>query len=55
MDGAGHVEFPTSPILLQYQMEMCNVDIVDQQRQEYNTRLYSYKWWHHIFMFVLDL
>lgn len=49
------IDFPTSPILLQYQAGMQGVDIVDQQRQEYSTQLHSHKWWHRIFLFVLDL
>lgn len=52
--GRERIEFRTSPILLQYQAGMRGVDIVDQQRQEYSTQLHSHKWWHRIFMFVLD-
>lgn len=52
--GRERIEFPTSPILLQYQAGMRGVDLVDQQRQEYSTQLHSHKWWHRIFMFVLD-
>ena len=52
--GREQVEFPTSPILLQYQVGMRGVDLVDQQRQEYTTQLHFHKWWHRIFMFVLD-
>jgi len=33
---------------------MGGVDLVDQQRQKYNTQLHSYKWWHRIFRFILD-
>ena len=52
--GRERIEFPTSPILLLYQAGMRGVDIVDQQRQEYSTQLHSHKWWHRIFMFILD-
>lgn len=47
-------EFPTSPILLQYQRSMRGVDLVDQQRQEYSVQLHSHKWWHRLFLFILD-
>jgi hypothetical protein len=52
--GRNRVEFPTSPVLLQYQMFMWDVDIVDQQRQEYSVLLQSHKWWHKVFLFILD-
>ena len=52
--GRERVQFPTSPILLQYQARMRGVDLVDQQHQEYSTQLHSHKWWHRIFIFVLD-
>ena len=52
--GRERVDFPTSPILLQYQAGMRGVDVVDQKRQEYSTQLHSHKWWHRIFMFILD-
>lgn len=48
------VSFPTSPILLQYQSNMRGVDIVDQEVQEYTVQFRSHKWWHKLFMFVLD-
>lgn len=47
-------EFPTSPILLQYQRFMRGVDLVDQQRQEYTGQLHSHKWWHRLLFFILD-
>jgi hypothetical protein len=52
--GRERVDFPTSPILLQYQQFMRGVDLVDQQRQEYTVQLQSHKWWHRLFMFILD-
>lgn len=52
--GRERVDFPTSLILLQYQAGMRGIDVVDQQRQEYSTQLHSHKWWHRVFMFVLD-
>ena len=52
--GRERVEFPTSPILLQYQAGMRGMDLVDQQCQEYTTQLHSHKWWHRVFMFILD-
>ncbi|KAG0610845.1 hypothetical protein M758_7G096400 [Ceratodon purpureus] len=33
---------------------MRGVDVVDLKRQEYTTQLHSHKWWHRVFMFILD-
>jgi hypothetical protein len=38
------VEFPTSPILLQYQSNMRGIDVVDQYRQYYTAIFQSHKW-----------
>jgi hypothetical protein len=48
------LDFPTSPILLEYQRFMRGIDVVDQQRGEYTTQLQSQKWWHRLLLFVLD-
>jgi hypothetical protein len=47
-------EFPTSPILLEYQRNMRGIDVVDQQRVEYTVALASHKWWHRLLCFVVD-
>jgi hypothetical protein len=47
-------EFPTSPILLEYQRNMRGIDVVDQQRVEYTVGLASHKWWHRLLGFVVD-
>ena len=47
-------EFPTSPILLEYQRNMRGIDVLDQQRVEYTVQLKSHKWWHRLLLFVLD-
>lgn len=48
------VEFPTSPVLLQYQANMRGIDVCDQTRGYYTTMMASHKWWHKILTFVLD-
>jgi hypothetical protein len=48
------VDFPTSPILLQYQANMRGVDVVDQYRHYYTAMLNSHKWWHKCLTFVMD-
>jgi hypothetical protein len=48
------VDFPTSPILLEYQAYMRGVDIVDQCRGYYNIALESHKWWHRCFTLMID-
>ena len=48
------VEFPTSPILLEYQVFMRGIDVVDQQRGEYTVQLQSHKWWHRLLLWTLD-
>jgi hypothetical protein len=48
------LEFPTSPILLQYQKNMRGIDVVDQCRGYYMAALQSHKWWHKILTFILD-
>lgn len=52
--GRERVDFPTSPILLEYQSNMRGVDVVDQQRQEYTMQLQSHKWWHRLLLFITD-
>jgi hypothetical protein len=47
-------EFPTSPILLEYQRNMRGIDVVDQQRVECTVALASHKWWHRLLGFVVD-
>ena len=46
---------PTSPIHLEYIQKMRGVDVNDQLRASYTTLTRSKKWWHHIFIFLLDV
>lgn len=48
------VDFPTSPILLEYQDFMRGIDVVDQQRGEYTVQLPTHKWWHRLLLWTLD-
>jgi hypothetical protein len=48
------LDFPTSPILLQYQQNMRGIDVVDQCRGYYTAALQSHKWCHRILTFILD-
>jgi hypothetical protein len=48
------VDFPTSPILLEYQHNMHGVDVVDQYRMYYTAALQSHKWWHRCLTLILD-
>jgi hypothetical protein len=52
--GSTRVDFPTSPILLQYQQNMRGVDLVDQKCGNYTIQLWSHKWWHRPMLFVVD-
>jgi hypothetical protein len=47
------VDFPTSPVLLQYQANMRGVDVVDQYRHYYTAMLNSHKWWHKCLTFIV--
>lgn len=40
---------------LEYTTRMRRVDVADQLRASYSTQNYSYKWWHYIFFFLLDM
>jgi hypothetical protein len=48
------LDFPTSPVLLEYQANMRGVDVVDQYRHYYTAALQSHKWWHRVLTLVLD-
>jgi hypothetical protein len=48
------VDFPTSPILLEYQAHMRGIDVVDECRMYYTAALQSHKWWHRCLILVLD-
>lgn len=48
------VDFPMSPIFLQYQSNMRGVNVVDQYRHYYTMALQSQKSWHRCFTFVID-
>jgi hypothetical protein len=48
-------EIPTSPILLEYTTYMRRVDVADQLRASYSSQSRSKKWWHRIFLAMLDV
>jgi hypothetical protein len=52
--GRERVDFPTSPVLLQYQSNMRGMDLVDQKREYYSIQLQSHKWWHRLMLFVVE-
>jgi hypothetical protein len=33
---------------------MCGVDLVDQKRDYYTMQTASHKWWHRVFLFIVD-
>lgn len=47
-------QVPTSPVHLEYTTKMRCVDVSDQLRGVYTTLTKSHKWWHRLFMFLLD-
>jgi hypothetical protein len=52
--GRQRVDFPTSPILLEYQSNMRGIDVVDQKREYYFVAQQGYKWWYWALYFVID-
>ena len=52
--GESREEVRTTPQQVEYQKNMRGVDVVDQMRWDYTVQFHSRKWWHKVFMFVLD-
>jgi hypothetical protein len=45
----------TSPMHLEYTTHMRGVDVADQLHASYSTQNRIHKWWHRIFVFLLDM
>jgi hypothetical protein len=54
-NGSVRENIQTSPILLEYTTDMRGVDVADQLRASYSCQVWSHKWWHRIFFFLLDM
>jgi hypothetical protein len=54
-NGAVRENIPTSPMLVEYTTFMRGVDVADQLRASYSSQIWSHKWWHRIFMALLDI
>jgi hypothetical protein len=54
-NGPVHEEIPTLPMLLEYTTYMRGVDVADQLRTFYSSQSRSKKWWHRIFLAMLDV
>jgi hypothetical protein len=48
-------EIPTSPMLLEYTTYMRGIDVADQLRTSYSSLSRSKKWWHRIFLAILNV
>lgn len=49
-----HVLLPTCPVILEYITHMRGIDVVDHRRANYTCQLRTRKWWHRIFLFLVD-
>jgi hypothetical protein len=54
-DGARRPDIPTSPVLQEYTTNMRRVDVADHIRGNYTYQVHTHKWWHQIYMFLMDL
>jgi hypothetical protein len=54
-NGAVREAIPTSPMHVEYTTHMRGVEVADQLQASYSTQNRSYKWWHRIFFFLLDM
>jgi hypothetical protein len=54
-DGALRPDIPTSPVLQEYTKNMRGLDVADHIRGNYTYQVRTHKWWHRIYMFLLDL
>ena len=54
-DDARRPDIPTSLVLQEYTTNMRGVDVVDHIRGNYTCQVCTYKWWHRIYMFLMDL
>lgn len=54
-NGADRPIISTSPAHLEYTTKMKVVDVADHLRSSYTSLTRSHKWWHRVFIYVLDL
>jgi hypothetical protein len=48
-------EVQTSLVHFEYTKHMCGVDVADQLRASYSCQNCSHKWWHRVFLFLIDM
>ena len=46
---------PMSPIVVEYTIKICGVNMADQLRGNYSWLSRSYKWWHCVFLFLWEM
>jgi hypothetical protein len=54
-NGAIREEIQTSPIHFEYTKYIRRVDVADQLRASYSCQNRSHKWWHRVFLFLIDM
>jgi hypothetical protein len=54
-NGADREHIQTSPVHLEYTTHMRGVDVADQLRASYCSQNRSHKWWHRVFLFLVDM
>jgi hypothetical protein len=54
-NGEDRPQIKTSLVHLEHTNNMCRVDVADHLRSNYSCQVRTYKWWHRVFFFLLDL
>ena len=54
-NGAICEDIQSSPMQKEYTTYMHGINVADQLRVLYSCQVWSHKWWHHIFYFLLDM
>jgi hypothetical protein len=54
-NGVVREDIMTFPMHFEYTTHMCGANMVDQLRALYSMQNRTYKWWHRIFFFFLDM
>jgi hypothetical protein len=54
-NGAIREEIQTSPVHFEYTKHMRGVFVADQLRASYSCQNRSHKWWHRVFLFLIDM
>jgi hypothetical protein len=54
-NGPVREKIPTSPVLLEYTIFIRGVDVADQLQASYSSLSRSHKWWHQVFLSLLDI